>query len=80
MDNNNFSCSLCTVNESFDPSAAVTVPAGTVSTGLSACGYPSEIDRLPRVYVQAQRYTEGFCPDTALAVGTMYPELVSIYK
>lgn len=80
MGNNNLSCTLCIGNESFDLSSVVTVPAGTVSSGLGACGYPNEINRLPRVHVEAQNYTEGFCPDTALAIGTMYPELVSIYK
>ena len=50
---------------------ATTVPAGSVSNGLSVCGYETELNRLPNI---------SFCPDAALAVGTLYPELVNIYK
>ena len=57
-----------------------TVPAGSVSSGLSVCGYETELNRLPNISFENQVYAEGFCPDAALAVGTLYPELVNIYK
>lgn len=59
---------------------SVTVPAGSVNGGLSVCGYDSPRERLPITYIVNQDYTEGFCPDTALAVGTLFPELTGIYK
>ena len=59
---------------------ATTVPAGSVSNGLSVCGYETELNRLPNISFENQVYAEGFCPDAALAVGTLYPELVNIYK
>ena len=55
---------------------ATTVPAGSVSNGLSVCGYETELNRLPNISFENQVYAEGFCPDAALAVGTLYPELV----
>lgn len=54
---------------------ATTVPAGSVSNGLSVCGYETELNRLPNISFENQVY-----PDAALAVGTLYPELVNIYK
>ena len=60
--------------------SAVTVPAGSVSGGLSACRYELERSSLPDISFQDQNYSEGFCPDTALMLGTLYPELVHIYK
>lgn len=56
------------------------VPAGSVNSGLSVCGYQNELARLPVTYIKPQTYTEGMCPDASLGVGTMFPELVSIYK
>ena len=50
---------------------ATTVPAG---------GYETELNRLPNISFENQVYAEGFCPDAALAVGTLYTELVNIYK
>ncbi len=58
----------------------VTVPAGSVNGGLSACGYEMQRDRLPDIHFRNQEYSEGFCPDTALMIGTLYPELVNVYK
>ena len=52
----------------------------SVSNGLSVCGYETELNRLPNISFENQVYAEGFCPDAALAVGTLYPELVNIYK
>lgn len=58
---------------------ATTVPAGSVSNGLSVCGYETELNRLPNISFENQVYAEGFVL-MRLAVGTLYPELVNIYK
>ena len=55
---------------------ATTVPAGSVSNGLSVCGYETELNRLPNISFENQVYAEGFCPDAALAVGTLYPDIL----
>lgn len=56
------------------------IPAGSVNGGLSTCGYPSELSLLPVTAIKKQVYTEGLCPDSALSIGTMFPELADIYK
>ena len=35
---------------------------------------------LPVTVIKKQSYTEGLCPDSALGIGTMFPELADIYK
>lgn len=59
---------------------STTVPAGGVSGGLGVCGIPAMMTRLPVTYIRPQDYSEGYCPADALEVGTMFPELVSVYK
>ncbi|MBR4434989.1 MAG: spore coat associated protein CotJA [Clostridia bacterium] len=59
---------------------AATVPAGDVGSGLGACGYERGFSRLPDTDIKPQTYREGLCPDAALTFGTMFPELVSVYK
>ncbi|MBQ3011599.1 MAG: spore coat associated protein CotJA [Clostridia bacterium] len=49
------------------------VAAGTVS----AC---QNSDSLASIYFQSQNYCSGFCPEQSLMQGTMFPELVRIYK
>jgi hypothetical protein len=63
-----------------DPRDSVTVPAGSVGTGLSACGIETELSRLPQTIIKPQSYREGFCPDEAIDVGTLFPELADNYK
>ena len=58
----------------------VTVPAGAVVNGLTGCGYPAELTRLPVTYIRPQDYREGMCPGDALEAGTMFPELCDQYK
>lgn len=74
------SCSCGIQRAPFDPQDQMTVPAGSVSGGLGVCGYPSELSRLPVTYIRGQEYREGFCPDTALEVGTLFPELADEYR
>ncbi|MBQ3938952.1 MAG: spore coat associated protein CotJA [Clostridia bacterium] len=57
-----------------------TVPAGGVSGGLGACGYPTALTGLPQTMILPQTYREGFCPEGALETGTMFPELADSYK
>lgn len=57
-----------------------TVPAGTVSNGLAVCGYQNLLYKLPETIIRPQTYSEGFCPESALEVGTMFPELADVYK
>lgn len=80
MNENAIVCSCGTSKEERFLENAVTVPAGSVNNGLSVCGYENELSRLPHIHFVEQEYTEGFCPDTTLAVGTLFPELVNIYK
>ena len=76
----NSSCRICgSTNGAKCSDMSVTVPAGEVPSGLTACGYESGLVRLPKVTVTEQTYSEGFCPDTALCHGTLFPELVSEY-
>ena len=78
MDNTAITCACGSTG--FMLHDSVTVPAGSVNGGLSVCGYDSPRERLPITHILNQEYTEGFCPDTALAVGTLFPELTGIYK
>ncbi|MBQ7061485.1 MAG: spore coat associated protein CotJA [Clostridia bacterium] len=57
-----------------------TVPAGSVSGGLGACGWPTELLKLPRTLIRPQNYLSGFCPQDALENGTLFPELADLYK
>lgn len=77
---NTLSCGCGSSAEAMILENATTIPAGRVNGGLSVCGYENELNMLPQIHFTEQEYTEGFCPDMALAVGTFYPELVSIYK
>lgn len=74
-----FSCS-CGNNSENNLRDSMTVPAGSVGTGLSACGIETELSALPQTYIRPQVYREGFCPDEALAIGTLFPELADTYK
>ncbi|MBO6060510.1 MAG: hypothetical protein J6P98_00130 [Clostridia bacterium] len=56
-----------------------TVTAGDVSVGLAMCGYEPAAVRLPRVSAADQNYSAGLCPNCALSVGTMFPELADSY-
>ena len=60
--------------------ALVTVPAGSVPSGLAACGITSELAKLPVTYIREQGYREGFCPNDALEAGTLFPELADEYR
>ena len=73
------SCS-CGIEENDILRDLTTVPAGTVSTGLSACGIQSGLFTLPRTIIPPQVYREGLCPESALEIGTMFPELADVYK
>lgn len=80
MYNGNSSCRICgSANGTRCSDMNVTVPAGDVPSGLSACGYESDMVRLPQIHFKSQNYSEGFCPDTAMCYGTLFPELVSEY-
>ena len=78
MDNTAITCACGSTG--FMLHDSVTVPAGSANGGLSVCGYDSPRERPPITHIVNQEYTEGFCPDTALAVGTLFPELTGIYK
>lgn len=80
MSSDALSCSCGMTTEGMILENVTTVPAGSVSGGLSVCGYETELNKLPNIHFEEQDYTEGFCPDTALAIGTLFPELVNIYK
>ena len=73
------SCS-CGTNTGIDPQNMTTVPAGSVGNGISACGYDMELTSLPQTVIRPQNYREGFCPDEALGIGTLFPELEHTYK
>ena len=73
-----FICKSCRLNGEAEFSGG-TVPAGEVTTGLSACGYEIAMTKLPKVIAVDQTYQAGFCPNCALGKGTMFPELVSEY-
>ncbi len=76
----NSSCGICSMyNGERSPDSSVTVPAGDVQSGLSACGYEGGMTMLPKVTAVDQSYTQGFCPDSALCRGTLFPELASEY-
>ena len=70
----------CGMQPGLDPRDLMTVQAGTVDGGLGACGYGTELSSLPQTLIRPQEYRDGFCPDAALAVGTMFPELADMYK
>lgn len=50
------------------------------------CGYDEENNGLPtnpelaQSYVPIQEFNNTFCPDTALKMGTLFPELVRPYQ
>ena len=77
----------CIENELSEPARAqntVTsdcnlVAAGTA--GASGCGCQAEKpDMLAAITFPIQTYCSGFCPQAALEQGTMFPELVRLYK
>ncbi len=70
----------CGYSSGRDPRDGTLVPAGTVGTGLSACGIETELSRLPQTSIKPQSYREGFCPNEAIEVGTLFPELADNYK
>lgn len=78
MDLTTISCGC--QNNAVEEISSVTVPAGSVSGGLSVCGFDTDIGTLPKISFQNQDYTEGFCPNSALTYGTMFPELSDVYK
>lgn len=80
MSSNALSCGCSMTTEDTILDNTPTVPAGSVSGGLSVCGYETALSKLPNISFEEQDYVEGFCPDAALALGTMFPELVNIYK
>ena len=53
--------------------------AGSMVVSLAACGYSTDLQRLPFVSVEEQVYSSGLCPGCALEKGTLFPELVSRY-
>ena len=69
------SCSLCGEHGC----QSNTVPAGDVAVSLAVCGYEKAVQRLPRVEIADQDYTSGLCPECALGMGTLFPELISRY-
>ncbi|MBO4848129.1 MAG: hypothetical protein J5586_03150 [Clostridia bacterium] len=71
-------CNSCRLNGLSDCDGT-TVPAGGVSAGLSACGYGTAQQLLPKLTAVDQIYSAGLCPDCALTKGTMFPELVREY-
>lgn len=71
----------CVVEETqeMQTCAAETVSAGTVCGADCALFALTESNVLGNVYVPTQVYRSGFCPDEALRMGTLFPELVSPY-
>ncbi len=58
-----------------------TVLAGDVRGG--SCDGSNDGDcqgPLAKIYFKSQEYVAGFCPDEALERGTMFPELVRLFK
>lgn len=41
---------------------ATTVPAGSVSNGLSVCGYETELNRLPNIALKIRFMPKAFVP------------------
>ena len=77
MDNTAITCACGSTG--FMLHDSVTVPAGSVNGGLSVCGYDSPRDMFPITHIVNHDYTVGFCPDTALAVGTLLSLFTGMY-
>ena len=74
------SCCFTDRAPAVDPTAVDNVvPAGAVSSA-NPCGMTGGGScTLATVYFPNQMYRAGYCPATALAHGTLFPELVSDY-
>ena len=77
--------SACAQNNCFsvDPAAVDnTVLAGEACETVCP-GFDFGADQGPtlaKIYFPTQEYRAGYCPDEALQQGTMFPELVRLYK
>lgn len=69
-------CCIESTGTSIDPSGIKnTIGAGCVSNDYGSTGC-----MLAKIYFPSQSYIAGFCPEKALCNGTMFPELVRIFK
>ena len=69
-------CCIESTGQGLDPmSVAGTIAAGDVHEDVfnTSC-------MLAKIYFPTQDYRAGFCPCEALSQGTMFPELVRLYK
>lgn len=70
-------CCIESTGRSIDPTEVCgTVIAGSVSSNNEFTGDCM----LAKIYFPSQVYRAGFMPDVALQHGTLYPELVRLYK
>lgn len=53
-----------------------TFAAGSACTDSYCADMFSYGERLAQIQFPIQKYTQGFCPETALCSGTLFPELV----
>ncbi len=72
-------CNCCRCNEAARSSATVTSDASLVAAGTAQTCFTKE-QELAQVNFPIQCYVSGFCPCEALTQGTMFPELVRLYK
>jgi hypothetical protein len=72
-------CNCCRCNEPARSSATVTSDASLVAAGKAHNCFTEE-QELAQVNFPIQSYVSGFCPCEALTQGTMFPELVRLYK
>lgn len=52
----------------------------TITAGCVGSDYVNTCCMLAKIYFPSQAYVAGFEPSVALCNGTMFPELVRIYK
>lgn len=69
-------CCIEGMGESIDPAAV----AGTVEAGNVCRDEFNTSCLLSKIYFPTQEYRAGFTPECALENGTMFPELVRLYK
>ena len=69
-------CSIESTGVSLNPEeVGNTIPAGSVATEQN-----NMVCMLAKAYFPAQVYKAGFTPEVSLCNGTMFPELVRVFK
>lgn len=68
-----------TRSESTVTCGANLVAAGTAGCEANDCALGNQCN-LAQISFPSQNYYSGFCPNESLAQGTMFPELVRLYK